>query len=220
MNKYQIVCCKVDCEPEILCIPATMDKLQEVVGGCISTYPTALSSEGIALLCDSDGIPKRLKQNYNYSEPIFGNFIFIGIGDNDFKSLTYDQTKLIMEYFKKMKKLNPPKKDVIPGWVKTNYYDEYETLREGYCYTGPIPEKLSKIDIEIWKLLCTTPNVLPELLHNIHTTGGLPTYSILEEELNRCCLSCSIIGPAVVNYPLIIAYYLILLIDVLEHLIP
>lgn len=77
---------------------ASLRALQGLVGGYIETCaPAGLRAQGIELLANEEGLLQGLEPNFNLY-PFFyvGQLVAVGIGDEDFVSLTAEQITFIM----------------------------------------------------------------------------------------------------------------------------
>lgn len=86
-------------------IPSSLESLQHEVGGCIqATYPFA---EPVALICDEEGklngspLNRALRDNEGHIYDIMaGTFLVVGLGDDDFTSLSPELMQKFTERFK------------------------------------------------------------------------------------------------------------------------
>lgn len=81
-------------------IDGSLKSLQELVEGYIQPCaPAGLKAHGIELLCNEEGLLKRLEPNPNFFPFFFvGNLIAVGVGDEDFISLTEDQMYILRNW--------------------------------------------------------------------------------------------------------------------------
>ena len=85
-------------------IPNTLEDLQELVGGYIEPCaPVELRERGIEMLCNEEGLLRQLEPNNNLY-PFFyvGQCVLVGIGDEDFVSLSYNQMIYATAWLKKL----------------------------------------------------------------------------------------------------------------------
>lgn len=89
-------------------IDGSLESLQELVDGYIEPCaPVELRDQGIELLANEEGLLKGLELNENF-EPFFlvGTVVAVGIGDEDFISLTADQTHFLAYWLFKLERDN------------------------------------------------------------------------------------------------------------------
>lgn len=90
-------------EPKQVCFEHTLENLQGFVGGWIeATYPF---DDNVAIICNEEGKLDGLPLNRTISTDCFhdiiaGNFLVVGIGEEDFCSLSEDQIDRYKEMFK------------------------------------------------------------------------------------------------------------------------
>lgn len=91
-------------KPLIIEIENSLTKLQEEVGGYIQViYPF---TDNVGLVCNDEG--KIMGLDYNRAlrndngyiyDIVCGNFLIVGLSDDDFKSLTDDQIDKYLKYY-------------------------------------------------------------------------------------------------------------------------
>lgn len=92
-------------KPEVREIPNTLQALQETVGGYIeAVYPFR---DRVAIICNEEGKLRGLQPNRLLPDPagrivdvIFGTFLIVGLGDEEFISLNREQQGLYVNKFR------------------------------------------------------------------------------------------------------------------------
>ena len=82
-------------------IQETLEKMQDIVGGYIETI--TFPKEKIVLVCNEEGRLQNLPVNFFHSGFgfIYGNVFFVGMGEEDFVSLTNEQIEIIRNFFER-----------------------------------------------------------------------------------------------------------------------
>lgn len=103
MDKIKIVIVEPgNPEARIADVPATLEQYQKIVGGYIECiYPF---SEAVTLVCNEEGKLRGLPINRflvvgNHVEVINGPFFIVGVGAEDFKSLSHRQAEKYRRLF-------------------------------------------------------------------------------------------------------------------------
>lgn len=102
MDKIRIVIVEPYKEARIAEVPATLEEYQKIVGGyieCIHPFEDA-----VTLVCNEEGKIKRMPLNRvldmgGYADAICGTFFIVGVGVEDFVSLTHAQAEKYRRMF-------------------------------------------------------------------------------------------------------------------------
>jgi len=104
-QKINVILCKPEKEAKAVEIENTLTALQEVVGGLIQViYPF---SEEVGIVCCDEGkllgmpLNRGLKdENGNLYDIICGDFLIVGLGEDDFCSLSPELMEKYLDFFK------------------------------------------------------------------------------------------------------------------------
>lgn len=82
-------------------IQETLREMQNIVGGYIETV--TFPKEKIVLVCNEEGRLRNLPVNFFHSRLgfIYGDVFFVGMGEEDFVSLTKEQIEVIRNFFER-----------------------------------------------------------------------------------------------------------------------
>ena len=106
-QKMTVVFVKPGCEAEICELPnGELETLQKTVGGYIEAFYFDPNGE-VAIICNDEGKINGMKPNRamyddenNMYDIVYGQFIVVGLGEDDFCSLTPEQAHKYCEQFK------------------------------------------------------------------------------------------------------------------------
>ena len=91
----RIVVKNVGCNPKVKEIEGSLQEMQKIVGGYIQCMPFP---NNILCVLNEEGKLMNLQPNFVYnSDVIVGNVFFCSAGEEEFESLTEEQTEFIME---------------------------------------------------------------------------------------------------------------------------
>ena len=100
----QVVLCEPMKKARIATIINTLTSLQQIVDGCIeAVYPF---DDHVAIICNEEGKINGLELNRSLQDEtgkifdiVAGTFLIVGLGDEDFSSLTQEQQKKYYSLF-------------------------------------------------------------------------------------------------------------------------
>lgn len=82
-------------------IQENLEKMQDIVGGYIETI--TFPKEKIVLVCNEEGRLRNLPVNFFHTRigHIYGDIFFVGMGEEDFVSLTKEQIQNLRNFFER-----------------------------------------------------------------------------------------------------------------------
>lgn len=93
-----IVVKEVGKSPEVREIEGTLKEMQKIVGGYIEAI---YLPDGLVMVCDEEGKVKDKTDNFRFGwDYIVGDVFFVGVGEEDFVSLTETQVDIILNFFR------------------------------------------------------------------------------------------------------------------------
>ena len=93
-----IVVKEVGKRPEVREIEGTLKEMQKIVGGYIEAV---YLPDQIAVVCNEEGKLMELRPNMKFGwDIICGDAFFVGVGEEDFVSLTETQVDIILNFFR------------------------------------------------------------------------------------------------------------------------
>lgn len=147
-EKLTVVCVEPDKPAYVKTIPSGLKSLQNEVGGYIeATYPW---EDKVAIICNEEGKIIGLPSNRflkddggEYYDVIAGNFLVVGLGEEDFCSLSPEQINTYLEMFKIPEKIlfiggeeRVFSSNEIPVYIQSAEYarshNEADAFRESY----------------------------------------------------------------------------------------
>lgn len=93
----KIVVVEPKSKPYVKEISGTLESMQEIVGGYITTVPSGI--DNVLVICDEEGLLKNYEQNIG---GLVGTIFFVGVATPEFRGLTDSEIDLIMSKLERL----------------------------------------------------------------------------------------------------------------------